>query len=69
MNWQNAGGRTFVLTLGAGIASSLLCWFGKIAGGEYVAVISITVGAYIGANAAQKVKQIAADGATTKDGS
>lgn len=67
MNFELYGGRTFLLTLGAGIVSSLLCWFGKLSGGEYVAVISLTVGAYIGANAVEKVKQIQADSNTTKD--
>ena len=58
------GGRTFVLTLGCGAVTSVLVWFGKIDGGTYAAVILGTVGAYIAANAVQKVKQIAGDTAT-----
>ena len=47
MNFTKLGGRRFALTLGAGVVSSVLCWFGKVSGSEYVTLISLTVGAYI----------------------
>lgn len=55
------GGRTFLLTLGCGVVTSVLVWFGKIDGGTYATVTLGTVGAYIAANAVQKVKQIAGE--------
>ena len=56
--WINRmGGRTFLITLGCGIATSVLCWFGKIGEGTYSVVILGTVGAYIGANAVRGVQQ------------
>lgn len=51
------GGRTFLLTLGCGAATTALCWAGKIDGGIYAAVVLGTVGAYITANAVRGVKQ------------
>lgn len=52
------GGRRFLLTVGCGAVTSALQWFGKLdpAGSTYALVIVATVGAYIGANTAQKVK-------------
>jgi hypothetical protein len=60
---ENSGGRRFILTVGAGIATTLLQWFGKLdaAGMAYTATIAATVAAYIGGNTTQKVK------ATTKE--
>jgi len=55
------GGRRFLLTLGCGITTAILCWFGKIDGGVYATVIIATVGAYIAGNTIQKSKQIEAD--------
>jgi hypothetical protein len=51
------GGRTFLLTAGCGVATTVLCWYGKIDGGIYAAVVLGTVGAYITANAVRGVKQ------------
>lgn len=51
------GGRTFLLTAGCGMATTVLCWNGKIDGGTYAAVIIATVGAYIGGNTVRGVKQ------------
>lgn len=42
-----AGGRRFLLTLGAGIASTVLVWFHRITSSDYVLLISATVGAFI----------------------
>lgn len=56
MNIVTLGGRRFLLTLGCGIATTLLCWHGKIGDGVYATVIISTVGAYITGNTFQKVK-------------
>ena len=50
------GGRRFVLALGAGMATTVLHWHGKLdpAGTTYAAVIIGTVAAYISANTIQK---------------
>lgn len=56
---EAAGGRRFVATIGAGVMTTALQWAGKLdaAGSTYAMVIIGTVGAYIAANTAQKVKQ------------
>lgn len=56
MNIQTLGGRRFLLTVGCGIVSSILLWYGKLDTGSYTAIILGTVGAYIAANTVQKVK-------------
>jgi hypothetical protein len=62
MNWlQQTGGRRFVLTIGCGIATTALVWFGKINGEIYSIVTLGTVGAYIAGNTYQKVKGAVAD--------
>lgn len=52
------GGRRFIATVGAGVVTSLLQWFGKLdpAGTTYAMVILGTVGAFITGNTVQKVK-------------
>lgn len=52
------GGRRFILTVGCGLITSLLCWFGKISDQVYATVILATVAAYIGANTIQKQTEI-----------
>lgn len=49
MNFQTLGGRRFLITLGAGLATTALQWFGKLdpAGNTYALVIAATVGCYI----------------------
>lgn len=54
---EKFGGRKFLMTLGCGVATTLLVWFGKIDGGVYATVIIATVGAYIAGNTAQKAIQ------------
>lgn len=53
---ESFGGRRFLMTMGCGMATTLLTWFGKIDGGTYATVIIATVAAYIGGNTAQKLK-------------
>lgn len=55
---ENSGGRRFILTMGAGITTSLLQYLGKLdpAGNTYMLVVIGTVGAYITGNTAQKIK-------------
>lgn len=54
---ETMGGRKFVMTLGCGVATTLLTWFGKIDGTTYSLVIVATVGAYIAGNVTQKKVQ------------
>ena len=56
MNLKALGGRRFLLTLGCGLATTALCWFGKIDGATYAMVIVGTVGAYIGGNVFEAMK-------------
>jgi len=55
---DGAGGRRFAVTIGAGLVTSILQWFGKldVAGTAYAAVVIGTVGAYIAGNTTQKIK-------------
>lgn len=48
------GGRRFLLTGWCVNASIALVTYGKISGGEFVTVISLTAAAYIAGNGAQK---------------
>lgn len=57
MNIENYGGRRFVMTMGCGIVSTFLLWFGKISGSEYVTLITLTVVPYIGFNTQQKIQE------------
>lgn len=56
MSLTCVGGRRFLLTVGCGIASTVLVWFAKISDEVYATVIIATVGAYIAGNTVQKVK-------------
>jgi len=47
MNFNRVGGRRFFLTLGAGVTSTVLVWFGKITGEVYSSIVMATVAAYI----------------------
>jgi roadblock/LC7 domain-containing protein len=54
---ENVGGRRFIATVGAGVVTSILQWFGKLdpSGTTYAMVILGTVGVFITGNTAQKV--------------
>ena len=54
-----AGGRRFLVTVGAGVMTSFLQYLGKLdpAGSTYALVIIGTVGAYITGNTAQKWRE------------
>lgn len=55
--WLGAlGGRTFLLTVGAGIFNSILVWHKSITSSDFALVTGATLGAYIAANAYQAVK-------------
>ncbi len=49
-----AGGRRFLLTLGNALVNTLLLATGRLAGGEYVTIVTLTTGAYIAAGTWQK---------------
>lgn len=51
-----SGGRRFVMALGAGIATTVLQWYGKLdpGGSTYAMTIIGTVAAYITGNTVQK---------------
>lgn len=53
MNFTSIGGRRFVATVGAGLATTLLQWFEHLdkGGVAYAATIGATVGAYIAGQA------------------
>jgi hypothetical protein len=55
------GGRRFLLTLGCGIATTVLTWFGKIDSATYSYVLIATVAAYIGGNTTQKIQESKAE--------
>lgn len=50
LNLQTIGGRRFILALGAGFMTFLLCWFGKVSGEVYATVVIATVGGFITGN-------------------
>jgi hypothetical protein len=56
LNFSTVGGRKFVMTMGCGMATTLLQAFDKLDsdGTTYALVIIGTVGAYITGNVAQK---------------
>lgn len=56
MNLHKLGGRRFLLALLSGALATLLCWFGKIDGAVYAAVVIATVGAFIGGNVVEAMK-------------
>jgi hypothetical protein len=55
------GGRRFVMVMGCAMVSTVLVWFGKVSGAEFVTLISLTVGAYQAANTYQKKSEASHD--------
>lgn len=55
MNFEKLGGRRYVMCMGCAIVSTGLLIIEKLTGGEFVTIISITVGAYIAGNTTQKI--------------
>jgi hypothetical protein len=55
---EAAGGRRFLMTMGAGVAATILQWFGKLdpSGSTYAVLVLGTVAAYITGNTTQKIK-------------
>jgi hypothetical protein len=51
------GGSRAAITLGCGIATTILCFFGKITGDVYAAVTIATVAAYITGRTTESIKQ------------
>lgn len=57
MNIVIPGGRKFFLSLGCGVACTLLVWFTKISDAVFATIILGTVGAYITGNVVQSVRE------------
>lgn len=56
INFESVGGRRFIMTMGCGIACTVLVWFGKITGEVFQYIVLGTIGAYIAGNVTQKIK-------------
>lgn len=56
MNLTSLGGRRFLLTLGCGVACTVLVWAGKIDGTIFRDIIIATVAVYITGNTYQKTR-------------
>jgi hypothetical protein len=56
MNFDTIGGRRFIMTMGCGIACTVLVWHSKISDAIFRDIVIATVAAYIAGNVVQKVK-------------
>lgn len=56
MNLSALGGRRFLMTMGCGVACTVLVWFAKIDGPIFRDIVIATVAVYIAGNTAQKIK-------------
>ena len=56
MNLTTFGGRRFLMTMGCGMACTVLVWFAKIDPPIFRDIIIATVAVYIAGNTIQKVK-------------
>lgn len=54
MNFVKYGGRRFLMTMGCGVACTVLVWNGKISDTVFQFIVVATVGVYIAGNTAQK---------------
>lgn len=61
MNFQTFGGRTYLLTVGCGLVTSLMRWFDHLDNGSYTAIITASVCAYITRTIVQNYGEIRAD--------
>jgi hypothetical protein len=52
------GGRQYTMCIGAGIAFTVLLWFGKIDQGAYLGLILPTVGGYLTSTQYQKKQEL-----------
>ena len=50
------GGRKFALSVGCGVVTSCLLWFGKLGSGEYATIIVATIAAYITGGTVDNIK-------------
>ena len=57
MDWNKFLSTKFITTIGCGVATTMLCYAGKIDGNIYATVIIATVGAFIAGDVTQKVKE------------
>ena len=62
MNITSLGGRRFLMTMGCGMACTVLVWFTKIDGSIFRDIVIATVAAYIAGNTIQKVKAPGVEG-------
>lgn len=60
---EASGGRRFVMAMGAGVACTVLVWFGKITPDVFQWTVLGTVAAYITGNTFQKTKAPGSEGA------
>lgn len=61
MNFDFFGGRTFMLTVGCGVATSLMRWHDKIDNGSWTAVVLASVCAYIAKSGLDEHTKVRAD--------
>ena len=54
---HRAGGRRFLLTLGCGVACTVLVWYGRISGEVFRDIIIATVASFIAGNTYESVKK------------
>lgn len=67
MNLSTFGGRRFLMTMGCGVACTVLVWFAKIDGAIFRDIIIATVAVYIAGNVTQKIKAPAPGGDPAND--
>ena len=57
MYWNKFLGTKFITTVGCGVATTWLCYIGRIDGNIYATVIIATVVAFISGNVTQSIKE------------
>lgn len=67
MNLSAIGGRRFLMTMGCGMACTVLVWFAKIDPPIFRDIIIATVAVYIAGNVTQKIKAPAPGGDPAND--